>query len=459
MLLLRRNYHSLALGAVALLLALAVHGAGEGSLLTAGMLVIFTVIAWAFGLFVEPITSLVFFLFAVLFQVARPETVFSGFQSQAWWLVFGGSVIGIAVESTGLGQRLAGWLFGRAAGSYGRAVAAVALAAVGLAFVMPSTTGRILLLLPIVLAFAERIGYQVGRRGRTGLVLTMAAASFMPPTTILPANIPNTVLLGAAETLYGVKLTYGPYLLLHFPILGALKTACLIWMAVRLFPDADPSPAATPPDRGAMTRQEWRLAAILALMLILFATDSFHGVSPAWVALGAAIVCLLPITELVPVKTLAAKLQVGTLIYVAGFLGLGAVVADSGLGAVLSRGLLELAGFVPGETIRNVTLLAAIGAGLGLLTTLPGLPAVLTPLAKDMAEASGLPLLSVLMLEVVAFSTVFLPYQSPPTMIAMQLAGVPIRSGTKLCLAVAAVTVIGLLPLDLLWWRWLGYLP
>ena len=34
-----------------------------------------------------------------------------------------------------------------------------------------------------------------------------------------------------------------------------------------------------------------------------------------------------------------------------------------------------------------------------------------------------------------------------------------VRAGAKLCLAVAAVTIVALLPLDYLWWRLLGYLP
>lgn len=65
---------------------------------------------------------------------------------------------------------------------------------------------------------------------------------------------------------------------------------------------------------------------------------------------------------------------------------------------------------------------------IGLLTTLPGLSAVLTPVAGQFAHASGLPLYTVLMLQVPVFSTVFLPYHSPPMMIALQTAGC--RCGT-----------------------------
>jgi len=62
----------------------------------------------------------------------------------------------------------------------------------------------------------------------------------------------------------------------------------------------------------------------------------------------------------------------------------------------------------------------------------------------------------VLMLQVPVFSTVFLPYQAPPMMIAMHLGGVSIRDGARLCLALAALTLLALLPLDFLWWHVLG---
>ncbi len=435
------------------------HAAGDTPLLGAGILVGFTIAAWATGFLAEPAVTLLFFLAAIVFGIAKPATAFAGFQSPAWWLVFGGAITGIAVETTGLGRRLARLIFGPTPASYRRAVAAVALAALGLAFLLPSTTGRIFILLPIVLSFADRLGLGPGRAGRTGLVLTMAAVSFMPPTTILPANVPNSVLLGAAETLYGIKLTYGPYFLLHFPVLGALKTALIVAVIWRLFPDTlRPSLA---PEEAVLvvTREERSLLVILALSLALFATDFLHGISPAWVALGAGLATLMPGIGMVSTTTFTQRINPVTLLYVAGFLGLGAVVAETGLGLWLSRALLGAAALGPGHPSANLALLALIAAGLGLITTLPALPAVLTPLAQDFAAATGLPLLSVLMLQVVVFSTVFLPYQAPPIIIAMQLGGVSLRAAAKLTLTVAAVTLAVLWPLDYLWWLMLGYAP
>ena len=67
-------------------------------------------------------------------------------------------------------------------------------------------------------------------------------------------------------------------------------------------------------------------------------------------------------------------------------------------------------------------------------------------------------MLSVLMVQVVGYSTPLLPYQSSPIVVAMGMGGVAPRDGVRLCLAVAVVTAVVLAPLDYLWFRVLGYL-
>src|SRR3546814_5736524 len=73
-----------------------------------------------------------------------------------------------------------------------------------------------------------RLGYPDGSRGRTGLVVAVGFGSYFGPVAILPANVPNNVVLGAAEVFYGVQLQYFDWLLIHFPVLGLLKSALLV---------------------------------------------------------------------------------------------------------------------------------------------------------------------------------------------------------------------------------------
>ncbi len=64
---------------------------------SSAVLVLLVVGALATGVIPEQITILIFFLLTMLMEVAPPQIVFSGFVSGAFWLVFGGLIIGAAV--------------------------------------------------------------------------------------------------------------------------------------------------------------------------------------------------------------------------------------------------------------------------------------------------------------------------------------------------------------------------
>jgi di/tricarboxylate transporter len=450
------------IGGVALLLWLSPHFVDASPVFVrGGILVVLTIAAWASGFFAEATTTLLFFLFAASFAIAKPSVIFSGFASPAWWLVLGGAITSIAVERTMLARRLANLLFRRLTGSYRAALTAVAVAALGLNFVMPSSTARVMLLMPIVLALADRLGLAAGRPGRAGLAMTAAAVSSLPAAAILTANVSNLVLLAAADTLYGIKITYGSYLLLHFPIFGALKTLLLVEVSYRLFPEPDrlkpPSPRALEPIP-PMSRDERVVAAVLAVSLLFFVTDVVHGISPAWVAVAAGIVCLLPGIGPLPPQSMS-QINFGMLVYVAGIFGVGAVIADTGVGTALSSGLLNLSGITPGHEVTNLVIMTAIFTVVGLLTTVIGLPVVLAPLASDFAAASGFPVLSILMLNVPVISAMLFPFQNFLIVIGMQYGGVSLKDGVRFCLVQAVFTVLVLFPLSYAWWSFLGYLP
>lgn len=428
----------------------------DPALARAAGLMLFTLSGWALVVFPEFFTALCFYLIAMIFHVAPAGVVFSGFASVAWWMVIGGLVVGIGVERTGLGRRLARRLFGHLTGSYTQAVGAVAVAAVGLAFLMPSTMGRVLLLLPIVLALAERLGFAEGSRGRTGLVMTAALGTYIPSCGILPANVPNTVMLGAVEQLYGVKLTYGSYLLWNFPAVGIGYVALLVPLVAWLYRDtAKPQDMSETPTQ--FTRDERVLAWILGLALVAFATDFLHGISPAWVSLAAGVACLAPGIAVVPAKTFSERMNLAILIYIAAIIGIGAVVADSGLGARLSVLLIDWARLEAGATLHNVATIFALSVLTGVAATIIAQPAVLVPLAADLAKAADLPLMVVLMIYVMGFSVILFPYQSGPLVVAMQLGGVSTRQGMRVTLVMGACSIVVLAPLAYLWWRVLGF--
>ena len=443
--------------AIVLLLAPAPEG-WEPKVLRGAALVVFAMGFFATGVLPEFVTGLAFFAAASLIAVAPAEVIFAGWSSTALWLTFGGLIVGIAVNRTGLGTRLAARLTGLFGESYKAQVAAMVLVGIALSFLMPSTMGRVILLVPIALALADRLGLSEGRKGRYGLVMAVACGTWMPAVAILPANVPNMVLAGTAETLYGMHFTYGSYLLLHFPITGALK-ALFIYLAVLiLFPDEadtvqDPARDGTP-----MSRDEKVLAWVLSVTLALWALDFWHGISPAWIALSAGVVCLLPGVDLVSKDDFMTRFNTASVIYIASVLSVAAIIVDSGVGRELAARILPLLPLDPATPAQNFATLVGLGAVTGLLATAPSVPAVLPPFAQDLAAATGFPLISVLMTFVLGYSTMFLPYQVPPLVVALQLGGVSLRWAGMFTLAIAGVTILFLLPLTYGWWRVLGYI-
>ncbi|ECZ2343222.1 citrate transporter [Salmonella enterica] len=426
-------------------------------LLLPSIIVGVTILLWATSPLPEFMTALLFFAAAMIAKIAPPEVIFGGFASSAFWLVFSGFVLGIAIRKTGLADRAARSLSSRLTDSWPLMVGSVVLLSYALAFVMPSNMGRIALLMPIVAAMAKRAGIEDGTRGWYGLALAVGFGTFQLSATILPANVPNLVMSGAAEGSYGIHLNYLPYLLLHTPVLGWLKGAVLIALICWLFP-GKPHPPRDMTPLPPMSHDEKRLAWLLAVVLTLWVTESWHGVGPAWTGLAAAVITLLPRVGFINGEEFSSGVNIRTCIYVAGILGLAITVTQTGIGAVMGNALLHIMPLDKESPFTRFLALTGITSALNFIMTANGVPALYTTFAQSFSDATGFPLLSVIMIQVLGYSTPLLPYQASPIVVAMGLGKVPARAGMLLCIALAVVSYLILLPLDYLWYQALGKL-
>lgn len=413
---------------------------------------------WATGVVPPHYTSLLFMFFAVTLPLAPPATVFSGFHSGAVWLVFGGLILGVGVDKSGLGARLVRFMLRHVSPTYAGVVWATAIGGALLSYVIPSAVGRVMLYLPIVLAFAEQLGFRPGSNGRTGMALTAGCATMIPAFAILPANVPNMGLIGAAESIYGVHFTYGEYFLLNYAFLGLAVVLLIPILVLRLFPDR-PVRAELPAAPPGWTGSERKLLVILVAALGLWVTDFIHGVHPAWVAFGAGLLCLVPRAGLLPQSVLTKDINYGPWIFVSGVIGMGAVVNQTGLGRALAEGLFAIVPLTEGAGAGNFALISLVNMVTGLITTLPAAPGVLTPLAQSISDASGWPLVSVLYTQVPAWIVFPFPYQAPPIVVTMALAGISVAKALRLLIPLFVIGVVILMPLQYLWGNLIGIYP
>lgn len=421
----------------------------------AGALCILVIGLWALAALPEHIVALLFFLLAMLLAIAPASIVFSGFASGTLWLVLGGLIVAEAVNQTGLGARIARCLIGGRALSYGMLIALVVLVSSLMCVVMPATVSRILLLLPIMAAVAHRLGLEPGSVGYDGVALAVIMTNYQVGTAFLPANAPNLVLAGAAETLYGLTFNYGEWLLVQLPVMGVLKALVIIGLIRVLFRDetraAQPAETHTP-----MSAEEKRLTAILLAAVALWLTDFIHDVHPGWIGLAAGLMTLMPRIGVMP----AARFQsvkLAPFFYIAAILGLGALMVETGLSRALGDALQSGLPLARGQDATNFAILTVLATAAGALVTNPAQPALLAPLASHFAEATGWPLKAALMTIVLGFTTAIFPYQVPPLVVGAQIAGLRLGRVLRITVPLAIVSLLALLPINFFWWRAIGY--
>lgn len=430
--------------------------AGASTLFSTALLAVLAAFLWATLAIPAEVTALLFFTALLLTGLAPDHVALAGFESKAVWLVFAGLVLSEAIGRHDMGHALFDRLLGRLT-SYRGLVWLVAATGLLMAFLIPSAMGRVLLLAPLVLALAERLGFAAGDPRRHGLFIAAVLGAVVPAFTIITSNVPNLVLMGAAEAIYGRTFTYFEYLLLNFPVLGLGAFLLIPLLVLRLFPGEDriamPESAPAP-----WTRDQVKIGALLAVTLALWTTDSLHGIASAWVGLAAAVFCLLPGVGLLPPQSIG-KLNFGPWFFAAGSIGLGGVVAHSGLGALLWG---EVAAVVPFAALPEPAKYAVVQATamvMASVTTLPAIPAVFTPLAGSIAESLGWPLDAALMVQVPAFVIFAFPFQAPPVLVGLAFLGVPLKAAMRVMARYCLIAAVLLSPLHWLWGRLLGVFP
>lgn len=409
---------------------------------------------WATGALAEDYAAILFFTAAIMLAHMPPEVVFWGFQSDSLWLLFAGLVLGAAVRRVGLDQVLAGPLVLIAAGSYRRAILAVSGMCAVLAFAIPSNMTRVLLVIHLASGLADRLGMSAASRGREGLLIMGVLGSYYWGTGILTANVPNMVFAASTADILKEKMGFISYFYQYYPVLSLVKSLLATAIIMACFNETlnikpASAPSAAPPD--TLPQRRGLVAAVLIGCVVLWLTDFWHGISPAWVAMPGALILLLPAARVFPTDNMAQIISFRPFLYAASIFGLGACVAESGLGSAVMMRLTDFFGIADYGPHGGMGLVALLATFIGFLGSNAGMTAVLTPLAPDIATASGLPIHAVLGAIVLGYATVLVPFQIPPIVVGFQVAGITAVRAALYTATVGLIASMVSYPLQILW--------
>lgn len=406
----------------------------------------------------DHIAAVVFFSTATAIAALPPKIVFAGFLSQGTWIIFSGLILASAIKELGLGDRLANRLLPTRQPPFVLAALAMGILSLLLAFMVPSTAARVLLLAPIAVAYAERLGYPPESRATLGLVISGAMTTYFCGGGILTAGLPNVAMVSLAQDLLNVRITYQEYLICAFPVLSLCTFILLTAMVTACFGIAadDKSNLTDLSERGAKATnsEHGALALILCTSVLLWSTDSYHGISTAWIGLGAAALILCgPGRKL----SLSQCVKIEVWIVFAALLSLGAILEHTKATEQLGHWLIANTPLQPDNDWANLALVTAVGAALSITGTNLAAPVLYTTLAEHMAQATGWPIKTVLLVGIPAWTFVPFLFQVPILLVCVRMFNLSVRIVSLFMFGFTSVAMVTLVPLHFVWLRHLGY--
>lgn len=223
---------------------------------------------------------------------SEQEALYEALESDVIWLMIGAFVLGGAVQQTGLAARLTGLVVSRAR-TVGSLFWLLTTMLIPLSFVIPSTSGRAAVVIPVFRSIANAVG---DRR------ITRAIALLMP-TVILVATI--STLIGAGSHLIAndlldeiadVEISYAQWALYGVPF-GVVASYISCWVIMRLFLDKKRRnrPLELPQQQQKPFSPAERTTLIVVLVMVaLWLTESWHGLEIATVTVIGALVLTAP---------------------------------------------------------------------------------------------------------------------------------------------------------------------
>jgi di/tricarboxylate transporter len=366
--------------------------------------------------------------------------------------------LSLGITETPLGARLSRLVLGRV-GSYGRLLISTYLLGILLALLIPSGVVRVLILMPMMVSLLKALGEKPGSPISAALILSLMCATYYGGTGVLTASVPNMVVFGVMES-RNIPVYWGEWAAYLFPVIGLLRTGCCYLLVRLLLPVPvdrvlSAAPADAPEVPRTVTPAEKKIVGILLLGILLWATDALHGVHPAYIGLGLVLLCYLPgWGPLSPDRLRRVNFPI--LIYVAAVFAMGRAFENTGFNTHLAgilTGWLDLSGAGAHVKLGAITCLTV---PFDFLTDTAAIAGVLTPLLLDFGAGIGLAPLPTALSVAIGASLVFIPYQSAPWVLAYSFRYVRMGQFILIMALTSTLTLLLLLPLNLLYWHLIG---
>ncbi len=439
------------------------------------MLAIFlaALILWITEAIPNYLTSLILIIALVLTGVLPENEAYAQLGHPVMWLNILSFVLASMLVVTGVAKRFALWFILRFGKNASSIVLSFMVINIVLSLFISATTAKAAILLPIMMVVAAVYGASQGNRNNFGrnLILqnlfqiNMGAASFL---TGSGANLLAASLIGGAM---GIDIFFSQWMVAAFPVALCLMVIAWIIGAKIFFPLSKEERIPNIPGgmeslqneldkMGPISFNEYKSIGIFILILGLWVTDRWHGISPTAVAFIGAIWALLP--KIGIVKWNDVDIPWHLLLFSAGAYTLGAGLNVTDLPSISVNAFFDSLGL--GEStpfwLLYVLLTGVMVFSALIMQSKTMRAMIFIPIAIGVASRFGYPVLSLAFPLALLIEHVYvLPFNSKPALLLYSTDHYSWSDTFKFGITMQIIAWLFSILMAMTYFKWLGITP
>jgi di/tricarboxylate transporter len=351
---------------VGVLLGLALYFASFPGLSEAGHLCLtfslMTVAFWAFGVAQPGYISALYLVLLSVFKVAPGTTIFSTWTGPMMYLIIGAYLIAAAVNDSGLGERIAYWYIDKYVTDFKSITISIFVLTFILALLIPHPWPRAFLIMGVMGVVIKSAN--IPHEDAVKIGFTVFTASIPVSMIFLTGDASINPL--AAESCSPVTVGWMDWLeIMGLPmVLTSIVTMIMIMVMFKPSREIQVNKAEIAAKRaslGSMTGTEKRAAFWVIVAIILWMTDSIHGINIGWVTLFIAAMMSLPKIGGVLTPKSWGSVPVQTLLFLTAAVAIGRVGGATGMNQWIAQTVL------PSTVPTNMFVLAAFITAIAII--------------------------------------------------------------------------------------------
>jgi len=416
---------------------------------------------------IDPVETGVAILVLLPLLDALPfKAALAGLADPLLWLIFGAFVLAAGLSKTGLDRRIAFGILRLAGEKSLSLVVFMFLIQLVFLFLVPSSVGRTVIVLPILTGVATALKLEPKKSNLAKILFIGVPFASITLTQGLTTGASSTAMASSLlTTSLNVTLTWRQYAFLMLPA-ALTTTALLIPILFWAFPPelkrvegGKAFIAAELQKLGPMGTNEWKLALLLALLLGLFATGgSLHHMGEGMIAVLVGGLTFLPGLKVHSWPEVQRKIDWGVLLLFGAGLALAQALDSTGAGRWIAQSVFG------GTHLPPVALAALVMACVAVVhigfASMSAMVAAAIPVTVVVANQMQYNPLWMGLVTIMATGMAFiLPMESPTNLVTYGLGFYEIKHMMKVGIPCVMMAIAVTLLFATFYWPLLGVRP